>query len=43
LPDTSVVEFMIKNKKKEAAKECEANSITVTNDNVTMDEKCRLY
>lgn len=43
LPDTSVVEFMIKDKKKEAAKQCEANSVTVTNDDVTMEEKCRLY
>jgi hypothetical protein len=34
---------MIKNKKKEAAKECEANSTIVTQDDVTMDEKCRLY
>lgn len=43
LPDTSVVEFMIKDKKKEAASQCEANSTTVTSDNVTMEEKCRLY
>jgi hypothetical protein len=43
LPDTSVVEFMIKDKKTEAAKQCEANSTSVTADNVTMDEKCRLY
>ena len=43
LPDTSVVEFMIKNKKKVAASECEANSTTITSDNVTMEEKCRLY
>lgn len=43
LPDTAVVEYLIKNKKKKASSECEANSTTVTNDNVTMEEKCRLY
>jgi hypothetical protein len=43
LPDTSVVEFLIKDKKKEAAKKCEANSISLSQDGITMDEKCRLY
>ena len=43
LPDTSMVEFLIKDKKKEAAKKCEANSISLTQDGITMDEKCRLY
>ncbi|MBK7690305.1 MAG: hypothetical protein IPJ31_04025 [Bacteroidetes bacterium] len=43
LPDSTVFEFAIKDKKKEAAKKCEANSISITQDNITMDEKCRLY
>lgn len=43
LPDSSVFEFAIKDKKKEAAKKCEANSISITQDNITMDEKCQLY
>lgn len=43
LPDTSVHEFLIKDTKKEAAKLCEANSVTVVNDNVTLTETCRLY
>ncbi len=43
LPDSSVFEFAIRDKKKEAAKKCEANSANITQDNITMDEKCRLY
>lgn len=43
LPDTAVNEFLIKDTKKEATKQCEANSITVVNDNVTLTETCRLY
>ena len=43
LPDSTVFEFAIKDKKKEAAKKCEANSTTLTQDNITMDEKCQLY
>ncbi|MBL7765018.1 MAG: hypothetical protein JNJ58_02915 [Chitinophagaceae bacterium] len=43
LPDSAVHEFKIQDKKKDAASKCEANSTTVTQDNVTMDEKCRLY
>ena len=43
LPDSSIVEFKIRNKKKEAAKECEANSTTSTKDGITLIENCRLY
>jgi hypothetical protein len=43
LPDSTIFEFNIKDKKDEAAKKCEANSATLTQDNITMDEKCRLY
>ncbi len=43
LPDSSIHEFAIKNKKKEAKKQCEANSSTVTQFDVTMEEKCQLY
>lgn len=43
LPDSSVFEFAIKDKKDEAAKKCEANSASLTQDNITMDEKCQLY
>ena len=43
IPDSQTVEFMIRDKKDEAAKLCEANSTTVTQFDITMDEKCRLY
>ena len=43
LPDSATHEFAIKNKKKVAAKECEANSTSVTQFGITMDETCRLY
>ena len=43
LPDSAVHEFTIRNTKKTATSECEANSILQTNQGVTMDEKCRLY
>ena len=43
LPDSSVFEFAIKDKKKDAAKKCEENSTTITENNITMDEKCQLY
>lgn len=43
LPDSTVFEFAIKDKKDEAAKKCEANSANLTQDNITMDEKCQLY
>jgi hypothetical protein len=34
---------MIRDKKDQAAALCEANSTTVTQFDITMDEKCRLY
>ncbi|HNB82306.1 MAG TPA: hypothetical protein PLP34_00555 [Chitinophagaceae bacterium] len=43
LPESQVVEFKIRDKKKEAAKLCEDNSTVVTKDGITMDEKCQLY
>jgi|JI6StandDraft_1071083.scaffolds.fasta_scaffold560398_1 hypothetical protein len=43
LPDSSVVEFKIRDKKKEAIKNCEANSTTSTKDGITFIEKCRIY
>jgi len=43
LPDSSMHEFAIKDAKKQAIKKCEANSLTVTEQDITMDEKCRLY
>ena len=43
LPDSSTHEFSIKDVKKQAIKKCEANSLTVTEQDITMDEKCRLY
>ncbi len=43
LPDTATHEFLIKDTKKEAAKKCEANSSSANQDNITMEETCRLY
>ncbi len=43
LPETTVVEFKIKDSKKEAIKKCEANSTTSTKDGITLDEACRIY
>jgi hypothetical protein len=43
LPDSAVHEFPIKNTKKNAAKDCEANNTSVTENGITMDEKCQLY
>ncbi len=43
LPDSSTVEFKIRDKKKEAIKKCEENSTTFTKDGITLDEKCRIY
>lgn len=43
LPDTAVHEFNIRDTKKGAKSACEANSTTVTQDNITMTEKCQLY
>jgi hypothetical protein len=43
LPDSSIVEFKIRDKKKEAIKKCEENSTTSTKDGITLDEKCRIY
>lgn len=43
LPDSSIVEFKIMNKKDEAIKQCEANSTTFTKDGITFEEKCRIY
>ena len=43
IPDSSLYEFAIRDKKKEAIKKCEANTTKVTQDNITMDENCRLY
>lgn len=43
LPDTSIHEFFIKNKKSEATKQCEANSTSADQNGVMMVETCRLY
>ncbi|HMN32778.1 MAG: hypothetical protein IT215_01390 [Chitinophagaceae bacterium] len=43
LPDSAVFEFAIKDKKKDAAKKCEENSTSITENDITMDEKCQLY
>ena len=43
LPDSSIVEFKIKDKKKDAIKNCEANSTTFTKAGITLEEKCRIY
>lgn len=43
LPDSTVFEFAIKDKKDEAKKKCAENSATLTQDNITMTEKCQLY
>ena len=43
LPDSSIVEFKIRNKKKVAISECEANSTTSTKDGITLIETCRIY
>jgi hypothetical protein len=43
LPDSAVHEFAIKNTKKVASTECEANSISITENGITLDEKCKLY
>lgn len=43
LPDSAVHEFFVRDTKKEAAKKCEANSTTIDENGVKMDEKCRLY
>jgi len=43
LPESQIVEFKIRDKKKEAIKQCEANSTTSTTNGVTFIEKCRIY
>jgi len=43
IPDSQTVEFLIRDKKDVAATQCEANSTTVTQFDITMEEKCRLY
>jgi hypothetical protein len=43
IPDSAVHEFTIRDKKKDAAKLCEENSVSSSNNGITMDEKCRLY
>lgn len=43
LPDSSIVEFKIRNTKKEASTQCKANSTTVTKDGITLIETCQLY
>lgn len=43
ITDSSVFEFAIRDTKKQAAAKCEANSTKQTQDNITMDEQCRLY
>jgi hypothetical protein len=43
LPDSTIQEFAIKNKKKQAKAECEANSITLSENGITMMETCRLF
>lgn len=43
IPDSAMHEFAIRDTKKEAKSKCEANSTTVSQDNVTMTEKCQLY
>lgn len=43
IPDSAVHEFPIRDTKKEAAKQCEDNSVLTTNNGITMDEKCQLY
>ncbi len=44
LPDTTIFEFKIKDKKKTAISNCEANSTNyVSPDNIVMTEKCRIY
>ncbi len=43
LPDSSIVEFKIKNTRQEAQTQCKANSLTSTKDGVTLIEECQLY
>ncbi len=43
LPEQQVVEFKIRDKKKDASTLCEDNSTITTQNGVTMDEKCQLY
>lgn len=43
IPDSALYEYAIRDTKKEAIKKCEANSTKVSQNNVTMDEKCKLY
>jgi hypothetical protein len=43
LPDSSIIEFKIKNSHKEAKNQCAANSIVTTVDGVTLTEECELY
>ena len=43
LPGKEIHEHAIKNTKKDAAKECEANSTKETENGITMDVKCQLF
>jgi hypothetical protein len=43
LPDSTIEYFAIRNKKKKATAECEENSTTISNNGITMIEKCQLY
>jgi hypothetical protein len=43
LPDSTVVEFKVKNTRKEAQAQCKANSLVSTKDGVTLTETCELY
>jgi hypothetical protein len=43
LPDPTLTESVIKNTKSQAEANCKKNSITTTQDGVTMTETCDLY
>jgi hypothetical protein len=43
LPDSSTQEFMIRDTKDEAFIKCEANSVLITENGITFDQKCRIY
>lgn len=43
LPEPVTQEFFIKDKHDEAASKCEANSVSITADGITMEERCQLF
>ncbi len=43
LPDSTLVEYKLKNNRKEAISQCKANSFTSTKDGITLTEDCKLY